>query len=75
MQRIFLVVKVHDLVAIQRRDAGRAKHEIFKKINKKTSPRWKCRETFFFREPRYGGIPISELQEILFYLETIPRRF
>ena len=33
MQRIFLVVKVHDLVAVQRRDAGRAKHEIFKKIN------------------------------------------
>ena len=31
---IFLEVKVRDLVAVQRRDAGRAKHEILKKIKK-----------------------------------------
>ena len=31
MRSIFLEVKVRDLVAIQRRDAGRAEHEILKK--------------------------------------------
>ena len=56
MQRIFLVVKVHDLVAVQRRDAGRPKHEIFKKINKKNvSPLEMQRDVFFQGAPLWGN--------------------
>ena len=39
MQSIFLEVKVRDLVALQRRDAGRAEHEIKKKQKSMRAPR------------------------------------